>query len=160
MTSNVFNYSLLTLSELIVKIEKSRFWDLPKMVAEALKKLSASPSYEPPYKIYTAIIRQINTDAPTLQVLENTLDLTLTPSYNSPGNYTLTPDIVLPLEKTTVNVGTPHPDANTSTAKFQYTVIQSTDSLIQLNTFQAGTSTWSQTNNCIGNNIFEIKLYN
>ena len=156
----MYNYSSLTLDQLIEKIANSRFWDLPKMVAEALKKLSASPSYEPPYKVYTAIIRQANTDIPTLQVLENTLGLTLTPSYNLPGKYTLSPNVRLPLNKTTVDIGTPHPDANTSTTKFQYTVIQSTDSLIQLNTFQAGTSTWSQTDNCIRNNIFEIKLYN
>ena len=156
----MYNYSSLTLDQLIEKIANSRFWDLPKMVAEALKKLSASPSYEPPYKIYTAIIRQENTNAPTLQVLENTLGLTLTPRYNSPGMYFLSPNVRLPLNKTTVDIGTPHPDANTSTFKFQYTVIQSTDSLMQLNTFQAGTSTWSQTDNCIRNNIFEIKLYN
>ena len=156
----MYNYSSLTLDQLIEKIANSRFWDLPKMVAEALKKLSASPSYEPPYKVYTAIIRQVNTDAPTLQVLENTLNLTLTPSYSSPGRYFLSPNVLLPLDKTTVDIGTPHPDANTSTFKFQYTVIQSTDSLMQLNTFQAGSSIWLQTDNCIGNNIFEIRVYN
>lgn len=158
--SNIFNYSILTLTDLIVKIEKARFWDLPRMVAEALKKINSFPKYVPPYKVYTAIISQVDTNPPTFRVLENTLELTLTPSYNSQGQYSLTPNKLLPLEKTTVDIGTPHPDANTSTAKFQYTVIQSTDSLIQLNTFQAGDSTWSQTNNCIRNNIFEIRIYN
>ncbi len=119
-----------------------------------------NPVLDRGYKVYTAIIRQVNTDAPTLQVLENTLNLTLTPSYTSPGQYALSPNVPLPLDKTTVDIGTPHPDSNTSTTKFQYTVIQSTDSLIQLNTFQAGTSTWSQTDNCIRNNRFEIRLYN
>ena len=158
--NKIFDYTNLTFNELIEKISIARFFHLPKMVAEAFRKLNSRPSYEPPYKVYTAIIRQVNTDAPTLQVLENTLGLTLTPSYNSPGVYALTPNIKLPLDKTTVNIGTPHPDANTSTTKFQYTAIQSNDSLIQLKTFQAGTSTWSQTDNCIRNNIFEIKLYN
>ena len=158
--NKIFDYTNLTFNELIEKISIARFFHLPKMVAEAFRKLNSRPSYEPPYKVYTAIIRQVNTDAPTLQVLENTLNLTLTPSYSSQGRYFLSPNVLLPLNKTTVDIGTPHPDANTSTTKFQYTVIQSTDSLIQLNTFQAGTSTWSQTDNCIRNNIFEIRVYN
>lgn len=158
--NKIFDYTNLTFNELIEKISIARFFHLPKMVAEAFRKLNSRPSYEPPYKVYTAIIRQVNTDAPTLQVLENTLNLTLTPIYSSPGRYNLSPNVLLPLDKTTVDIGTPHPDANTSTAKFQYTIIQSTDSLMLLNTFQAVTSTWVQSDNCIRNNRFEIRVYN
>ena len=35
----MYNYTNLTFTELVDKIANSRFWDLPKMVAEALKKL-------------------------------------------------------------------------------------------------------------------------
>lgn len=87
-------------------------------------------------------------------------NLTLTSSRNSGGFYALTPNIKLPLEKTTVNIGTPHPDSNTGAVKFQYTMIQTTDSLIQLNTFQAVSSTWGQFDNSIRDNLFEIKVYN
>ena len=158
--NKIFDYTNLTFNELIEKISIARFFHLPKMVAEAFKKLNSKPSYEPPYKVYTAIIQQGGTDAPTFTVLENTLGLTITSSRNSGGFYVLTPNIKLPLEKTTVNIGTPHPDSYTGTAKFQYTLIQSTDSLIQLNTFQAVSSTWVQFDDSIRDNLFEIRVYN
>ena len=158
--NKIFDYTNLTFNELIEKISIARFFHLPKMVAEAFRKLNSRPSYEPPYKVYTAIIKQVDTEAPTFTVLENTLGLTITSSRSSGGNYNLSPNVLLPLDKTTVDIGTPHPDANTSTIKFQYTIIQSTDSLMQLNTFEAVTSTWAQSDNCIRNNRFEIRVYN
>lgn len=41
-----------------------------------------------PYKVYTAIINQVGTNAPTTIVLENTLGGTVVWTYNSIGNYT------------------------------------------------------------------------
>jgi hypothetical protein len=41
-----------------------------------------------PYKVYTAIISQSGTSAPTVDVLlENTLEDTITFTYNAPGEY-------------------------------------------------------------------------
>jgi len=42
-----------------------------------------------PYKVYTALISQSGTSAPTLVVLQNTLGDTITSLYNGVGNYTL-----------------------------------------------------------------------
>ena len=41
-----------------------------------------------PYKVYTAIINQVGTNAPTTIVLENTLGGTVVWTYNNIGNYT------------------------------------------------------------------------
>lgn len=43
----------------------------------------------PGFKVYTALLTQTGTDAPTAIVLENTLGETPTFQYNSPGNYSL-----------------------------------------------------------------------
>jgi len=41
------------------------------------------------YKVYTALLSQTGTDAPTAIVLENTLDIDVSWVYNDVGNYTL-----------------------------------------------------------------------
>jgi hypothetical protein len=85
-----FNYNNLTLSELINKIDTSRFFNLPKMVAEALKKLqSLISANEPKYKVYTALLTQSGTDAPIATVLENTLGFTPTLIRENIGKYSL-----------------------------------------------------------------------
>lgn len=44
----------------------------------------------PPYKVYSGLISQSGTNAPTLVVLQNTLGQTVTPNaYNLPGRYSL-----------------------------------------------------------------------
>lgn len=42
------------------------------------------------YKVYTALLSQLGSSAPTAIVLENTLDNPVTLSRNSPGNYSIT----------------------------------------------------------------------
>ena len=66
-------YTELTFTELVNKIGSSRYFDLPKMLKEAFTRLANTPSYEPPYKVYTALLSQSGTDAPVATVLENTL---------------------------------------------------------------------------------------
>ena len=108
-----YDYESLSLSDLINKIDTSRFFHLPKMVAEALRKLqtliansggggveSISGDYidntdplnpilnDPrPYKVYTALLTQTGTDAPVATVLENTLGGDVTWTYDDIGSY-------------------------------------------------------------------------
>jgi len=56
-----------------------------------------------PYKVYTALISQSGTSAPTVTVLENTLGITPTYAYTSTGFYTLTATGVFTLNKTYIN---------------------------------------------------------
>ena len=91
--NKIYDYSKLTLSQLIEKIDYSYYFQLPKLVAEAFRKLSATPpapSYELPYKILRGLITQVGINAPTIEILENTLDLgSITPVYASNGQYDL-----------------------------------------------------------------------
>ena len=86
-----FNYTTLTWDELVNKIGISRFFNLPKMVEEALKRLKTLISAnEPKYKVYTALLSQLGTDAPVATVLENTLGGDIVWSYVSEGTYSAT----------------------------------------------------------------------
>lgn len=68
--NKIYDYTNLTFNELIEKISTARFFHLPKMVAEVLKRLTPQA---PKYKVYTALLTQSGTDAPVATVLENTL---------------------------------------------------------------------------------------
>lgn len=82
------NYTNYTFSELVEKIGSSRFWDLPKMLEDILRRLVPQ---EPKYKVYTALLTQTGTDAPVATVLENTLDFTPSFIYSDIGVYIVTP---------------------------------------------------------------------
>lgn len=159
--NKIFDYSELTLSQMIEKISTARFFHLPKMVAEALRKLSASPSYTPPYKVYTAIINQSGTNIPTLIVLENTLNITLTPTRNNIGEYTFSlGESRLNLLNTTIDISNVKFTSNPSTSKASYTIIHNVDYQFQVFTHQAGNSTWNKTDDNFRNNKLEIRVYN
>lgn len=93
-------YTELTFTELVNKIGSSRYFDLPKMLKEAFTRLANTPSYEPPYKVYTALLNQTGTNAPVATVLENTLGGTVVWTRNSPGLYIATLIGAFPLGKT------------------------------------------------------------
>lgn len=57
-----------------------------------------------PYKIYTALLNQSGTSAPTATVLENTLGGTVVWSYDSIGGYTATLSGAFTENKTVVNM--------------------------------------------------------
>lgn len=95
-----FDYTKLSFSALVKKIGSSRYFDLPAMLEEVLNRLSGrvetlenapsggieslsgdfvdntdptNPTLDRGYKVYTALLTQSGTDAPTAIVLENTL---------------------------------------------------------------------------------------
>ncbi len=90
------DYTNLSFTQLIDKIEANRFFDLPRMVREAFRRLLTrvealedSPSGDSrPYKVYTALLTQSGTDAPVATVLENTLGGTLVWTRDTTGQYT------------------------------------------------------------------------
>lgn len=79
------DYTNLSFTELIDKIEDNRFFDLPRMVREAFKRLIPQT---PKYKVYTALLTQSGTDAPVATVLENTLGGNVVWSREDVGVYT------------------------------------------------------------------------
>ena len=78
------DYTNLSFTELIDKIESNRFFDIPRMVKEAFRRLTPQ---EPKYKVYTALLTQESTLAPTSVVLENTLDSDIFMEYIGEGVY-------------------------------------------------------------------------
>lgn len=97
-------YTELTFTELVNKIGNSRFFDLPKMLKEAFTRLANTPSYEPPYKVYTALLSQSGTDAPVATVLENTLG-DIVWSYSDIGVYNINSNQLFTENKTFIISG-------------------------------------------------------
>jgi hypothetical protein len=104
------------------------------------------------YKVYTALLSQSGTDAPTAVVLENTIGGTVTFSYNDVGNYYATLTGAFVNNKTFVIIGTAyelgggyHNYANRD---------GNNDILIQ--SFQ---DTDAPTNNLLSKTAFEIRVY-
>jgi hypothetical protein len=60
-------------------------------------------TYTPPYKVYSALISQSGTDAPTAIVLENTLG-TITFTYNNTGQYRINSDNLFTSNKTWTSI--------------------------------------------------------
>jgi hypothetical protein len=54
---------------------------------------------KPTYKVYTALLTQSGTSAPTATILENTLGGDIVWSYTSPGNYLGTLSGAFPIDK-------------------------------------------------------------
>lgn len=61
-------------------------------------------TYAPAYKVYTALLTQIGTGAPTAAVLENTLGVTPTFSYVGTGRYTIDSIGTFIVDKTTASI--------------------------------------------------------
>ena len=91
---------------LLEKINNLTWYDLINKLKDILKGLNDKPSggYEPPYKVYTALLTQTGTNAPTATVLENTLGGTIVWSRNGLGAYSGTLSGVFTTNKTYVSV--------------------------------------------------------
>ena len=106
------DYTNLSFTQLIDKIETNRFFDLPRMAREAFRRLLTrvealedSPSgggYEPPYKVYTALINQSGTNAPVSTVIYNDTGSTFTWNYDDVGSYIATSSSPILLSNKTV----------------------------------------------------------
>lgn len=107
----------------------------------------------PPYKVYTALLTQVNADAPFATVLENTLG-TITYNYLGVGNYMISSDNLFTADKTVVFFG-PLNVANTNGYAVAYE--QSNPGIITIVLYDlAGYSI-----NNIGDKLsIEIRVYN
>jgi hypothetical protein len=102
-------------------------------------------TYTPPYKVYSALISQSGTDAPTAIVLENTIG-TITFGYTSAGFYTIISDNLFITDKTWTT-----PSYNDVT-------------LLDISIFRANANTlWLQVgsgNDSLFKSSIEIRVYN
>lgn len=144
------NYTNSTFSELITKISNARFWDLPKMLAEALRKIQ-----QPKYKVYTALLSQSGTDAPIATVLENSLGGDVIWSYVGIGIYRATLPNGFSLNKTGIIVG-----SNINISEVDSATLNSNDlsaSSFLLNTYDLNTQAF---NGVLSNTLIEVRVYN
>jgi len=103
-----------------------------------------------PYKVYTALLTQSGTSAPTATVLENTLGGSITWTYTSTGSYVGTLTSAFTLNKTwTIATGSGSADTT-------ITVSRSSDNTVNVSTLLAGTPT----NGIISPASIEIRVYN
>lgn len=105
----------------------------------------------PTYKVYTALLSQSGISAPTLVVLQNTLGDTITPLYNSVGNYTLQLD-ALNLFTSTKTFILLNSSYNTNA---YLGIVRGDDSQLLVN----ATFNGSNSNNVILNASIEIRVY-
>ena len=152
---NLSDYSEFSLNELINKISTSRYWNLPKMLAEALRRLIPQ---EPKYKVYTALLTQSGTDAPVATVLENTLGETISFSYVTPGYYSINTTGEFPQNKTTFSIKNVISSAQVSSE----TYIGIFSDSLNINTIDFTTLDNNNIsfNNILLNTPIEIRVYN
>ena len=164
--NKIYDYTSLSLTELIEKISTARFFHLPKMVAEAFRKIQLlipSPQ-EPAYKVYTALLTQSSTNAPIPVVLENTTNLNITYRYVSSGKYDILFDIPTNKDKVSMQIGQPRfvsTLGESATASYEFVDDNSNTGSYQLLTKQTINSTGVTTlqNNYLFRNLIEIKIY-
>ena len=106
--------------------------------------------YVRPYDIYVALLTQSGTDAPTANILENTIG-EITYGYEDDGNYNIFSDGLFTEKKTTITIGTQN------NSGYNITFITGYNNVNQLSflCFNGGTPS-----NGVINNIFlEIRVY-
>lgn len=81
MTNQQFNDILVTQLGETLNSKGAILVDVLRSIAEG---------EQAPYKVYTALLTQSSTDAPTANVLQNTTNATITYSYDSVGNFLMT----------------------------------------------------------------------
>jgi hypothetical protein len=101
--------------------------NIPQPVTKILQINSPGPQgpNSRPYKVYTALLTQYGTNAPTAAVLENTIG-TITFGYQSPGNYTVNSSALFTANKTWTNL------TNKDNATLPLSMYRNTDSLLFL----------------------------
>jgi hypothetical protein len=128
--------------------------------AITVEDLAASIVTPPAYKVYTALLTQLGSSAPTDIVLENTLDNTVTLSRNSTGNYSVTcvdfnDTTKVYVELKNINTLLPQP----SNQFFYFTV---TSGVINIRSTQVNFNTLSftPTDSILDKCPIEIRVYN
>jgi hypothetical protein len=103
-------------------------------------------------KVIKGNISQVGTNAPTINIFENTTGATLTPYYSNVGEYAVQSDISLFTSNTMfITIG----NNQVKDRPFTYIIKQSTAYELYFFTYNNGTAA----NDCLGNTSFEIKIY-
>lgn len=114
------------------------------------KKLTLTPVDSRPYKVYTALLTQNGTTAPTAIVLENTFVETFTWTYSNVGVYDATvSNVNFIYEKTTVYVSNDYNGFSLG-GFHRFNIIR----------IRSRSTSYADVNNVLFNDRVEIRLYN
>lgn len=120
-------------------------------INEIIDYLNNLVSYSPPYKVYTGLLNQSGTSAPTSIVLENTLGDTITFGYLGVGYYSILSNGSFTANKTFIVIGN-----NVVETQVDIYVKRDTDSYI----FMWVNFNDTGSNDELQNTPIEIRIYN
>ena len=103
-----------------------------------------------PYKVYTALLSQILTNAPVATILENTLEGTVIFSYSEVGSYVATLTGAFVFNKTWCSI------TSAASANVTLTAGRTSDNTVNINSFLSGTLR----NSIMSPVCLEIRVYN
>jgi hypothetical protein len=112
--------------------------------------INESSAFTPPYKVYTALLTQVGTSAPTAIVLENTIG-NITLSRNSTGSYYINSPNLFTVDKTFTQITT------ILSGDMHYLITYSDVSRINVTTSNAATTFLDGK---LDNSPIEIRVYN
>ena len=104
-----------------------------------------------PYKVFTALVSQADTGAPTMTILENTLSGTPVFSYDDVGEYELTLAGEFVNNKTAIFTSV---IINNNLAR-SYTAVRVSNDVIEVKSYNTGTLA----NTMLSGSILEIRIY-
>jgi hypothetical protein len=104
-----------------------------------------------PYKVFTALVSQADTGAPTITILENTLSGTPVFSYDDVGEYELTLAGEFVNNKTAIFTSV---IINNNLAR-SYTAVRVSNDVIEVKSYNTGTLA----NTMLSGSILEIRIY-
>ena len=118
------------------------------------------PAPEPSYKVYTALLSQLFTAAPTAIVLENTLDNTVTLSRNNTGDYSITGVDFTDVNK--VYVSLKHINILLPSPANQFFWFSVASGVVNIRTTQVNfiTNSFTPTDSILDKTPIEIRVYN
>ena len=102
-------------------------------------------TYTPPYKVYSALVSQSGTDAPTAIVLENTIGA-ITFTYNNTGQYNILSSGLFTTDKTWTN------PAYNDNVPFEMSILRSNANTLYFNVASGNDSLYKTS--------IEIRVYN
>lgn len=122
-------------------------------INEIIDYLNNLVSYSPPYKVYTAILNQGSTDAPTAIVLNNTLG-EVTYSYEDVGIYLINSNGLFTFNKTWIYL-----KDNDGNQQGVFVMVGQNDEN-SINIFSFSDYMVSASNDILNNMSLEIRVYN
>lgn len=123
-------------------------------VLQAIQKLNGNDAANArPYKVYTALMNQTGTSAPTVTIMENTLGGTITWSYSSAGYYIGTLTGAFTANKTTVSTTL---GAQVGTVPVKVSSLRASVNTVEVYTVSNG----SAADGMLSSAFFEVRVYN